>query len=90
MNDRIDARVPKWLGYSRRPSRIIPAISTLTNEREEFDEESERSLVRASIDWGATGIAVSIIAGEFYEFTDSERSISFEVVMDEANGKVPV
>jgi 4-hydroxy-tetrahydrodipicolinate synthase len=73
-----------------KPSGIIPAISTLTDENGDFDEESERSLVRASIRWGASGIAVSIIAGEFYKFTDGERRRSFEVVVDEANGKVPV
>lgn len=72
------------------PSGIIPAISTLTDDNGKFDEESERSLVRASIDWGASGIAVSIIAGEFYKFTDRERRRSFEVVVDEANGKVPI
>ncbi len=75
---------------ANKPSGIIPAVSTLTNDSGDFDEESERSLVRASIDWGATGIAVSIIAGEFYKFTDGERKKSFEVVVDEANGKVPV
>lgn len=73
-----------------KPKGIIPAISTLTDEKGEFDEESERSLVRQSIEWGASGLAVSIIAGEFYKFTDGERRRSFEVVVDEANGKVPV
>jgi len=73
-----------------KPSGIIPALSTPTNERGEFDEESQRSLVRASIDWGASGLAVSIIAGEFYKFTDSERKRTFDIVVDEANGKVPV
>jgi 4-hydroxy-tetrahydrodipicolinate synthase len=73
-----------------KPSGIIPALSTLTDNKGKFDEESERSLVRTSIQWGVTGVAVSIIAGEFYKFTDNERKHTFEVVVDEANGKVPV
>ena len=72
------------------PSGIIPALSTLCNDEGELDPESERSLVRASIDWGCTGVAVSIIAGEFYKFTDDERKRTFDIVIDAANGKVPV
>jgi len=73
-----------------RPSGIIPALSTLTDEKGNFDEESERSLVRASMDWGASGIAVSIIAGEFYKFTDGERRRLFEIAVEETDGRVPV
>jgi len=73
-----------------KPSGIIPALSTVTDSRGEFDEESERSLVRTSIAWGVRGVAVSIIAGEFYKFTDQERKRTFEVVVDAANGDVPV
>jgi 4-hydroxy-tetrahydrodipicolinate synthase len=47
-------------------------------------------MVRKVIEWGASGLAVSIIAGEFYKFTDEERVRSFRIVVDEANGKVPV
>jgi len=74
----------------KKPSGTIPALSTLCDDNGELDEESERSLVRTSIGWGANGVAVSIIAGEFYKFTDSERKRTFEIVVDEANGKVPV
>jgi len=73
-----------------KPSGIIPALSTLTDGKGKFDEESERSLVRTSIEWGVSGVAVSIIAGEFYKFTDNERKRTFEVVVDEASGKIPV
>jgi dihydrodipicolinate synthase/N-acetylneuraminate lyase len=75
---------------NNKPFGIIPALSTLTNDSGDFDEESERSLVRKSIEWGSSGLAVSIIAGEFYKFTDSERKKSFEVVVDETNDKIPV
>jgi len=74
---------PYWRG-------IFPALSTPTNEKGELDEESLRSEVSSNIEWGAHGLAVSIIAGEFYKFTESERLRAFEVVVDEANGRVPV
>jgi len=72
------------------PSGIIPGLNTPTTEKGELDEESLRSLVRHNIEWGVDGLAVSIIAGEFYKFSDEERSRSFEIVIDETNGKVPV
>jgi 4-hydroxy-tetrahydrodipicolinate synthase len=74
----------------RGPAGIIPALSTPTDRKGELDEGSLRSLVRHNIDWGVQGLAVSIIAGEFYKFSDEERLRSIEVVIDEANGKAPV
>ncbi len=74
---------PCWRG-------IFPALSTPTDEKGELDEESLRSEVYSNIEWGAHGLAVSIIAGEFYKFAESERLRTFEIVVDEANGKIPV
>ena len=82
-----------WQSVSRilkEPFGIIPALSTITNETGELDEESERSLVQANLGWGARGVAASIVAGEFYKFTDEERVRTFEIVMEAANGKTPV
>jgi 4-hydroxy-tetrahydrodipicolinate synthase len=76
--------------FLEKPSGIIPALSTLCNDEGELDTESERSLVRTSIEWGCAGVAVSIIAGEFYKFTDYERKKTFDIVIDAANGKIPV
>jgi dihydrodipicolinate synthase/N-acetylneuraminate lyase len=73
-----------------KPAGIIPALCTLTDARGNLDEKSERSLVRSNIEWGSSALAVSIVAGEFYKFTDAERVRSFEIVADEANGKVPI
>ena len=73
----------KWKG-------IFPALSTPTDGRGELDEESLRSEVRANIEWGAHGLAPSIVAGEFYKFTEEERRRIFDVVVDETDGKVPV
>jgi len=69
---------------------IFPALSTPTNRKGELDEESLRSEVEWNIKWGAHGLAVSIIAGEFYKFAENERMRIFEITVDEANGKVPV
>lgn len=74
---------PSWHG-------MVPALSTATDNRGEFDEESQRNQVRKNIEWGVHGLAPSIMAGEFYKFTDEERVRCYEVVIDEANGKVPV
>jgi 4-hydroxy-tetrahydrodipicolinate synthase len=74
---------PNWKG-------IFPALSTITNELGELDENAIRSEVRHNIDWGAHGLAASIIAGEFYKFSEVERRKTFDIVVDEANGKVPV
>lgn len=74
---------PKWRG-------IFPALSTVTNEKGELDEEGNRSEVRQNIEWGTHGLCPSIIAGEFYKFSEEERMKVAEIVVDEANGKVPV
>jgi dihydrodipicolinate synthase/N-acetylneuraminate lyase len=74
----------------RNPSGIIPALSTPTNGRGELDEEGLRSLVARNVGWGVQGVAVSIVAGEFFKFSDEERRKSFDVVIDEANEHVPV
>jgi len=73
----------KWRG-------IFPALSTVTDERGELNEEGLRSEVRFNIEWGAHGLAASIMAGEFYKFTDEERLKTFDIVVDETKGIVPV
>ncbi len=69
---------------------IIPALSTPTDERGEIDEGSLRSLVNRNIEWGVHAVAVSIVAGEFYKFSDAERRKCFDIVVDATSGKVPV
>jgi dihydrodipicolinate synthase/N-acetylneuraminate lyase len=46
------------------PNGIIPALSTITDNQGNLDEESQRSLVQVNIEWGANALAVSIVAGE--------------------------
>jgi 4-hydroxy-tetrahydrodipicolinate synthase len=69
---------------------IIPALSTPTNEKGELDPDSLRSLVEKNIEWGSHAVAVSIVAGEFYKFSDAERKKCFDIVVEATAGRVPV
>jgi len=69
---------------------IMPALCTITKADGELDDEEERALVRFCIECGVHGLAVSLIGGEFYKFTEEERERLYKIVIDEVNGKVPV
>jgi 2-keto-3-deoxy-L-arabinonate dehydratase len=69
---------------------IMPAICTACNDRGEVDEANQRRLVRFCIEKGVHGLAPSVMGGEFYKFTEDERKKVIDIVIDEANGKVPV
>ncbi|MEM2167478.1 MAG: dihydrodipicolinate synthase family protein [Candidatus Bathyarchaeia archaeon] len=69
---------------------IVPSLHTITSSDGEICEEDIRSEVRFNIESGVHGLAVGLGAGEFYKFSDDERKKLFKIVVDEANGKVPV
>ncbi len=69
---------------------IVPALATVMNRDGSIDEEGIRAVVRFNIEKGVHAFAVTIIAGEFYKLSDEERKRIYRVVIDEANGKVPV
>ncbi|MEM2456710.1 MAG: dihydrodipicolinate synthase family protein [Candidatus Bathyarchaeia archaeon] len=69
---------------------IVPSLHTITSPNGELSEEDIRSEVRFNIECGVHGLAAGLGAGEFYKFSDEERKKLFEIVVDEANGKVPV
>jgi 4-hydroxy-tetrahydrodipicolinate synthase len=69
---------------------IFPALSTPCDNKGVLDSESLRNEVEWSIEKGAHGVIASIVAGEFYKFSDSERMKIYEITVDAANGKVPV
>jgi 4-hydroxy-tetrahydrodipicolinate synthase len=73
-----------------KPIGIVPALNTITNKNGELDEEDQRSHVEFNIRSRVHGVAVSIVAGEFYKFSDDERKRIFSIVVDQANGRVPV
>jgi len=69
---------------------IYPALSTPCDDGGVLDEESLRNEVRWNIEKGAHGLIVSIMSGEFHKFSDAERMRSYEIVVEAANGQVPV
>jgi 4-hydroxy-tetrahydrodipicolinate synthase len=75
---------------NRKLEGILPAISTVCTEKGEIDEESQRRLMDFLIEKGVHGIMVMIWGGEFYKYSDDERKRVIEIVIDQANGRVPV
>ncbi len=69
---------------------IFPALSTPCDDSGALDEGSLREQVRWNIDKGTHGVIVSLMAGEFHKFSDQERMRTYEIVVKEARGKVPV
>lgn len=69
---------------------IYPALSTPVDETGSLDEASLRAEVQWAIDKGAHGVIASIVAGEFYKFTDQERIRTYEITVKAAKGRVPV
>ena len=57
---------------------------------EDLDQVGLKCLASKNIEWGADGVAVSVVAGEFYKFSDEERKKCYELVVDKVDGKVPV
>jgi 4-hydroxy-tetrahydrodipicolinate synthase len=69
---------------------IFPSLPTIVTSSGEIDEAGQRRVVKFCIESRADGLACLLFAGEFYKFSDAERSRVAEIVVDEANGRVPV
>ena len=69
---------------------IIPAIVTPLDAGEDLDEEALRRLVRYLIEGGVHGLFPVGSQGEFYAFAPPEKQRIWEVVVEEADGRVPV
>lgn len=77
--------------FDFRPSGVIPALVTPFNKEDEsINEENLRNLVGFLIDQGVTGLVPCGTTGEFVNMTFKERLKVIEIVVDEANGRVPV
>lgn len=77
--------------FDFRPSGVIPALVTPFNKEDEsINEENLRNLVSFLIDQGVTGLVPCGTTGEFVNMTFKERLKVIEIVVDEANGRVPV
>ena len=75
---------------SRAFQGIFPSLPTVCTKDGGIDEAGQRSVVPFCIDSGAEGLACLLFAGEFYKFSDAERTSVARVVVDETNGRVPV
>lgn len=67
---------------------FVPNITPFKNG--EVDEEGLRRVVRYLIDNGADGLVPNGTTGESATLSDDEKKSVLEIVMKEANGKVPI
>lgn len=73
-----------------RPHGIIPALATPMDEDESIDEDGLRKLVAHVIERGVHGIFAAGTQGEFYGLSTQEKRRVFQIVVEEAAGRVPV
>jgi 4-hydroxy-tetrahydrodipicolinate synthase len=69
---------------------IIPAMVTPLDEKEELNEAALRRLVNHLIEGGVHGLFPVGSQGEFYALTPDEKRRVWEIVVEEADGRVPV
>jgi len=73
-----------------RPFGIIPAMVTPLTRDDKINESALRRLTNHLIDGGVHGVFATGSQGEFWAFSADEKKRIWEVVVDEANGRVPV
>jgi 4-hydroxy-tetrahydrodipicolinate synthase len=73
----------RWTGIFTIPQTPFDADG-------QVDEESLRREVTFCIEAGAHGLVAPVVASEFYVLTDEERLRMPHVLVDEADGRVPV
>lgn len=75
---------------SFQPCGIIPAMATPFTADGELNEEALRRLTRYLIEEGVHGLFATGSQGEFWALTPDERWRVWEIVLEEADGRVPV
>lgn len=68
---------------------IVPIITTI-DEDEKIDEAKMRAQVDYVIDGGLQGILAFGSNGEFYQIEEDEMERGFQIIVDQAVGRVPV
>jgi 4-hydroxy-tetrahydrodipicolinate synthase len=76
--------------FDFRLTGVSVAMVTPFNKDESINEEQIRNLVNFLIDKGVNGLVPVGTTGEFVNMTFEERLRVIEIVVDEANGRVPV
>lgn len=69
---------------------IVVPLLTPVDENENISEEKLRKVVRHVIDHGVHGILAFGSNSEFYMFDDDEMIEAAKIIIDEANGAVPI
>jgi 4-hydroxy-tetrahydrodipicolinate synthase len=72
------------------PYGIIPAIVTPLDGNEELNETALRRLVNFLIEAGVQGVFATGSQGEFWAFSADEKRRIWQIVKEEAAGRVPV
>ncbi|WP_026326847.1 4-hydroxy-tetrahydrodipicolinate synthase [Paenibacillus ginsengihumi] len=72
------------------PQGILPALVTPFKDDESLDENALRQLVRRAVESGVHGLFCLGTNGEFFSLTTAEKLRITEIVVEEANGRVPV
>jgi len=72
------------------PKGIIPAMVTPFDKKGEVNEVMLRELVDYLIEGGVHGLFPVGSQGEFYALEKEEKKKIFEIVLDQAKGKIPV
>lgn len=68
---------------------IVPIITTI-DEDEKIDEAKMRAQVDYVIDGGLQGILAFGSNGEFYQIEEDEMERGFQIIVDQAAGRIPV
>jgi 4-hydroxy-tetrahydrodipicolinate synthase len=69
---------------------IFPALCTPFDEEDRVDPDAQRRVVRFAIDAGSHGLVAFGLAGEVLKLNSAERRHLTDVILEEANGRVPV
>ena len=78
------------INKSSQPHGIIPAMVTPLTEAGELNEESLRRLTDRLIEGGVQGLFPIGSQGEFWAFTPEEKGRVWQVVVEQAQGRLPV
>lgn len=69
---------------------VIPALITCFDENEQIDEKRMRNLTEHLIDEGVDGLYLTGSTGETFLMTMEERKKVVEIVINQADGRVPI
>ncbi len=69
---------------------VIPAIATMYDKNEEFDEAAQRKLVKNLLSKDIDGFYIGGATGEGFLMAPEERKKVISVTIDEIGGKVPM